>query len=51
MEKCIETGEKLGLRIIKYLMFSKNGYYPSSLRKYKNDERVELLTLRDLYNL
>jgi AAA+ ATPase superfamily predicted ATPase len=51
VDKCIETGEKLGCRIIKYLMFSKSGYYPSSIRKYKNDERVELLTLRDLYSL
>ena len=49
IDQCIETGKRLDCRILKYLMFSKNGYYPTSLRKYRNDERVELLTLKDLY--
>ncbi len=49
VDRCIENGKRINCEISEYYMFSKNGYYPSTLRKYRSDERVKLLTLKDLY--
>ena len=49
IDACFANAELLKCQIRRYLMFSKNGYYPSVLRRFRETENVELLTLKELY--
>lgn len=51
VEKLEEKGRMLHIGVEKLYMFSSGGFYPSCLRKYRDDTRVELVTLKDLYEI
>ena len=50
IDACFANAGLLPCKAVKFLMFSKNGYYPSVLRRFRETENVELLTLKELYN-
>ncbi|MBQ8971236.1 MAG: hypothetical protein IJ073_08015, partial [Lachnospiraceae bacterium] len=50
IDACFANAGLLPCRAVKFLMFSMNGYYPSVLRRFRETENVELLTLKELYN-
>ncbi len=49
IDGCFERAELLPCRVVRYLLFSKNGYYPSVVRRFRDAEDTELLTLKELY--
>ena len=49
IDGCFARAGLLPCRVVRYLLFSKNGYYPSVVRRFRDAEDTELLTLKELY--